>query len=789
MFRNNLKLILRKLKREKLYAFVNILGLTVGLTAFLLIALYVRDELSFDEFHEGYEDIYRVTSETERFGARHVIPSDYIEFVTPGTSQIESYTRLARNSCPCLVEYESKGINTSGSFYVDDNFFDFFSFNLISGSRSSVFNNPDEVVITQSLADKLFGEENPIGKFLRYEKGQNYRIAGISEDPPKNSTIQYDFLIYSKDRFKNRFEEAHGFENVLTYIKVNTATPVIDLVAKINSFKETPPYREPLKAYSFNLLALKDQRLKAPYSSDFFPKNDIRYVVLFSAIGLVILVLALINYVNLVTSQSIGKMKEVGLRKAIGAARRQLILYQLLECITITIISFLLAFAIAERLLPVINSLLDKSISIEYFSVSFFVWIGAIGLVVGGLAGVYPAIYTSRYKALTLITKNQPTGKAGWLRKGLLLFQFSVSAILIIVLLIITGQMNYLKNKELGFNSDWLVSIPLEKDSATVFQTFKNEILKVPGVEQASISSELLKGAWDMSIFDEPKNSRSEQENKTFENSTLFADQDIIKVLDLKLMWESPEFKDGILKPGQIIINESLARQVGIEENPERRRFYGWSDNTGLELVGIVEDFHLRSLKEETGSWSFQPMTPYGVTDLLVKVSPENGSETISQIDDLFQSSFERPFEFQFIDNQIADFYKKEQGQFLLFKVFSGLALFISMLGLLAMTFYSVEQRRKEVSIRKVLGASVQRLILMLNREYSILILIAFVIASPIAYYAMQGWLQEFKYRISLSPLIFIGAFLGFLALSWLVTIAQSLKVSRENPADVLRDE
>ncbi|NVJ64523.1 MAG: ABC transporter permease [Flavobacteriaceae bacterium] len=789
MFRTNLKLILRKLRREKLYTFVNILGLTVGLTAFLLIALYVRDELSYDQFHEGYEDIYRVTSETERFGVRHVIPSDYIEFVAPGTSQIELYTRLVRNSCPCLVEYESKSINTSGSFYVDDNFFDFFSFNLIRGTQSSVFNNPDEVVITQSLANKLFGKENPIGEFLKYDKGQNYRIAGVSEDPPKNSTIQYDLLIYSKDRFKNRFEEAHGFENVLTYIKVNTATPVIEVVAKINSFKETPPYHEPLKAYSFNLLALKDQRLKAPYSSDYFPKNDIRYIVLFSAIGLVILVLALINYVNLITSQSIGKMKEVGLRKVIGAARRQLISYHLLECIAITTISFLLAFAIAERLLPVLNSLLDKGISIEYFSIQFFVWVGAIGMFFGGIAGIYPAIYISRYKALTLLSKNQTTGKSGWLRKGLVLFQFITSAILIVVLLIITSQMNYMKNKELGFDSNWLLSIPLERDSSMVFQTFKNEVLKVPGVEQASISSELLKGAWDMALFDVPKNNRGEQENKAFENSTLFADQDIIKVLDLKLTWESPEFKDGILKPGQIIINESLACKVGIEENPERKRFYGWSDNMGLELVGIVEDFHLRSLKEETGSWSFQPMTPYGVTDLLVKVLPENASETISQIDDLFQSSFERPFEYYFVDEQIADYYQKEQGQFLLFKIFSGLALLISMLGLLAMTFYSVEQRRKEVSIRKVLGASVQKLILMLNREYSILVLVAFIIASPIAYYAMQGWLEEFKYRISLSPLIFIGAFLGFLALSWLVTIAQSLKVSRENPADVLRDE
>jgi len=791
MFRTNLKLIIRKLRREKLYAFVNILGLTVGLTAFLLIALYVKDELSFDKFHEDKDRIFRMIVDNNRTGYRSAVPSDFIEYVAPKTAEIESYVRISKAEQPALVEYEAKSINVEKGYFVDKNFFEFFSFRLVNGTAQNVFNNPHEVVITETLASKLFGPDNPLGKVVTLEKGEEFSVSAVVEDPPKNSTIRFDMLLYKdKDIFKTP-EGLGGFRQLVTYVKLNNGLGNLDdLESKITAFKTSTPYARQLENWNFELLPLEDQRLRAPYEADSsFVSNDIQYVILFSGIGLVILLLALINYVNLVTAQSLSKMKEIGLRKVIGAAKGQLMAYQLLESMVFTVVSFLLAFAIAERVMPIFNGMLDKDISVQYFSPQFFSWVILLGLLFGLLAGVYPAFYISKYKPLTLLAKNSGKGKRGWLSKALVLFQFAASAILIVVLFIINSQMSYLKSKELGFNSDWLVAVPLDTDSVNVFQTFKNEVSKISGVENSSLSGFKLGGMWSISIFDAPKQGRDGDNHVAVATNACFADTDILNLLKVKYKWKSPELENGILKPNQIVINESLAKLMKLEEIPQPKRLYGWSDNEGLELAGIVEDFHFMSLKSEIEPLAIQPMTAYGVSNLLIRISANDVQNTLAQVGETFQTQFERPFEFQFIDDQVADFYKKEQGQFLLFKVFSGLALLISMLGLLAMTFYSVEQRRKEVSIRKVLGASVKKLILMLNREYSVLVLIAFIVASPIAYYAMQGWLEEFKYRITISPMLFIGACLGFLLISWLVTIGQSLKVSRENPADVLRDE
>lgn len=785
MFRNNLKLILRKLKREKLYAIVNILGLTVGLTAFLLIALYVRDELSFDRFHVDEERTYRVIINDGDSKYRSNTPSDYIEYVAPEAPDIETYSRVRNATNPALIEYESKGVYIENGIFVDPNFFEFFSFQLIDVSPASIFKSPDEVVITESLAARLFDEENPIDEEIVLEKNEKYRIVAIAKNPPKNSTIQFD-AVFHKNSVFDGVAGSPGYRGVSTYVKATTADVATGIGEKLTSFKDVPSYRAALQPSDFELLPIADQRLRAPYFKGSFSQNDIRFVMLFSAIGVVVLLLALINYINLVTSQAFKKMKEFGLRKVIGATRKQLILYQILESTTITTISFLFAFAIAERVMPTFNEVLDKEIVIKYFSSQFFMWVVIMGLLFGLLSGTYPAIVVSRYKPLSLISKNSTFGTKGRQRQVLVLFQFLASAVLIVALLIINSQMSYLKSKDLGFSPERLVSIPLEIDSASVFQTFKNEVLTIPGVELSSLSGFTLGGGWILPISNTPASKRTGG-NKYYD--AIHADQDILNVLDVKFKWKSPDLENGLLKPNQIIINESLARELNVDEPSVKMRFYGYKDDIGLELAGIVEDFHFKSMKNEIEPLFIQPTRPNTISNLLVRVSAENVNSTLSQIGEQFETQFERPFEFQFIDDQVANFYKKEQGQFLLFKVFSGLALLISMLGLLAMTFYSVEQRRKEVSIRKVLGASVKRLILMLNREYSTLVMVAFIIASPIAYYAMQGWLQEFKYRITLSPLIFIGAFLGFLALSWLVTIAQSLKVSRENPADVLRNE
>ncbi|MBO6762581.1 MAG: FtsX-like permease family protein, partial [Roseivirga sp.] len=583
-------------------------------------------------------------------------------------------------------------------------------------------------------------------------------------------------------------EQTSGLRNVITYLKLQPDVSLDSVLDKIDAAKNKTPYTIMTRDQVYGLSPITDQRLYADYVVTFFEKNDIRYLQLFGGIAIVVLLLAIINYINLVTAQAAKKAKEIGLRKVIGAGRFQLMIYQFAESIVVVVFSFVLAFAITERLLPQFNSLLNKDVTLQYFGSTFFLWVIVAGVVIGLLSGLYPAIQIMKIKPLAIIKSSSSGSRQNTsFRKFLVLFQFTVTAILICCLSIMIGQMDYLKEKDLGFAPEALISVTLDSDSTQSYFPLQQEFLKIPGVQKASLGGFKPGGYAYISAMDAP-NVQGEDANG-LGGDAIIGDASFIDVMEMEVYWEEHDKAIEEFKEGQVIINKSMAESIGALDNPEDKRIYGWNDKVGKKVVAIVEDFHMKSLKDGIEPISIYYLNDWGVHNILVKVDMNNLSATLAGLGDRYESFFGRPFEFSFLDDEIAEFYKKEEGQFKLFQLFSTIALIISLLGLVALTIYSLEQRRKEVSIRKVLGASVQRLILMLNKEYSILVLIAFIIASPIAYYAMQDWLQEFKYRISLSPLIFILAFLGFLALSWLVTIAQSLRVSQENPADVLRDE
>jgi len=789
MFRNHLKLVFRRLRKERLFTFVNIFGLTIGLTAFLLISLYVRDELSYDQFHSNKENIYRVISEYEKRGVSGMIASDFVEFFSEDIPEIKSYTRIsAVGGEYSLVSNNDKRLNTKGVFFVDQNFFDFFSFELLNSPASGSFSESGSGIITESLSKKVFGDENPIGQLVEINKGEKYIISAIAKDPPSNSTIQFELLLFKQGLFKNDFERMHGIKTVVTYLSILPEHEKEIIARKIMAAREKPIYSRFTKENEYSLLSLTDQRLKAPYERDFFAKNDMRYVMLFSGIGLVVLVLALINYINLVTAQSIKRKKEFGLRKVIGADRKHLIFYQLIESTMITMISFLFAFAAAERLIPTFNDLLEKDISLQYLSSDFFIWVLLAGLLLGLVSGIYPAFNIARVKPLSLLNEKTNSARgSNWFRKGLVLFQFITTAILISVLMIINGQMKFLKEKELGYNTDFLITIPLDRDSTHLYKVLKQEIWTVSGVQSTSLNGFRVGGSWTTSVMDKP-NVQGEGA-KGVARDVIYGDNDLIKAMGINFYWRSNSYESRAFGENKMLINYSLAKKLEWLDNPEGKRLYGWNDQKGKEVVGIVNDFHMKSLKDEIQPMVIYSLGKWGTSNLLVRLEGSMGGNTMSQIGDIYVGMFDRPFEFDFLDDQVKAFYKKEQGQFKLFQIFSSLAIFISLLGLVALTIYMIELRRKEVSIRKVLGASVQRLILMLNREYTILVVVAFLIASPIAYYAMQDWLAAFKYRIEISPMLFVGGFLGFLAMCWMVSIFQSLKVSGENPADVLREE
>lgn len=788
MLSNQVKLVFRRLKRSPYYTLVNMSGLTVSLTAVLFITIYVKDEVSFDRFHAKAGKIYRVVQEHNRLGPHSRIPSDFVEIFEPDIPEIESYTRLSNLYNPVLVGTKDKQLNMTGVFMTDPGFFDFFSFRLIHGSANDAFAESGHAVITESASRLLFGDEHPVGKTIEIEKGEQYIISAVAADAPKNSTIQFKVLLYRKGYFKNRFEETRGVSTAITYVSIHAGSDLTGVEEKINQARAKPIYSRLTKNSQFVLLPLTDQRLHSPYETDTFDMNDIGYVRLFSGIGFVVLLLAMINYVNLVTSQSIRKMKEVGLRKVIGAGRRQLIYYQLLESIVLTTLSFLLAFAIVERLMPFFNEVMDKAVRVQYFSLEFFIYGVLFSLLLGAISGFYPAFYITRVKPLALINRQvESVGRGRHFKKGLVLFQFVATAMLMSVLVIMRGQMQFLKEKELGFETDFVISAPLDRDSTHLFTKLKTTFLAIPGVKSTSLTGFRL-GVQTMTSLRSGPN-ESGKGGESIGSNVVFADEDLIKTIGMQWYWQSPMFESSTFKENKVLVNYTLAKEQGWLENPEGRKIFGWNDQAGKQVVGIVKDFHSQSLKEVVEPLAILPLTEWGTRQILIKLEGQVGLEAIEPLAQAYQSLFDRPFAFEFLDDQIARFYKKERGQFRLFQVFSALALFISMLGLVALTTHTVQQRRKEISIRKVLGASIGRLMLLLNKEYVILVLVAFLIASPVAYYVMQMWLNDFSYRISLDPTLFIITFTLFLATCWVVTFGQSLNVSRENPADVLRNE
>lgn len=791
MFRNNLKLILRKLRREKLYTLVNILGLTIGLTAFLLIALYVRDELSFDRFHHKVDEIYRIASHRDTDGTRGAtVPVDFVELVAQDAPEIESFVRIKEEGLTNLISTKESAFYTDKLIFTDPVFFSFFDFNLIDGRADLVLSSPQSVVLTKSFALKLFGRLDVAGEELIFNKEDKYQVAGICEDVPKNSSIQFELVaLADEDLFKDKFSQSY-LTSALSFVRVSKVSDIENLESKINDeIRQKTSYFKVKQNDYYQLDPFTEARLHSNYDRDKLNTSNAEMVYLFSGIGSVILLLAIINYINLVTAQSIKRVKETGLRKVIGAGRTQLVAYHLMESLVVTVISFICSFAIAERLIPSFNSLLNKGVSLDYASADFLIWTLVIGFAIGVLSGVYPAFYITRVSPLALLNKSTVSvGGRGLFRKLLVLFQFTVSAVLIIVLSIMSSQMLYLNKTHLGFEKDNLISIPLYEEDMSLSTELKSQMLKQSGVMGVSLNDWEFGGVSSTGSYNKPAVKGEVPEPKSVWHDMVNADPDFFDVMGVKVLYQSEAFAKGEFRKNQVVVNKTFLQAFDWPENSVGTKIYQFK-NEIKEIVAVVDNFYTYSMKEDQVPLLMEGTKPWSDGNLLVRVDFKEREKTLNTIGDIYQSATNRPFEYYFIDDKIASYYKEEQGHFQIFQGFSFLALFISLLGLTALTIYMVEHRRKEVSIRKVLGASLQRLVFMLNKEFTILIVISFVIALPLAYYAMQDWLAEFKNRVTISPLLFILTFIGFLVISWIVTVIPSFKASQQNPADVLRDE
>ncbi|WP_027391913.1 ABC transporter permease [Aquimarina latercula] len=793
MIRNYFKIAWRNLWRRRGFTFINITGLSIGMTASFLMLLYVSFELSYDSFHSKADDIYRVVADIKT-------PSDNIEAnitawaVPPNLEkdfpEIISAVRI--NDLNMIVRKGDLKFKETNAIAADSSFFSVFDFELLQGNPKEVLKKQFSVVLSETTAKKYFGDQNPIGKSLKItEEGYNSIVTGVMKDFPENSHIQAD-IILSLTTFTQHLDKEldtrWGSYDAAAYILVNSNTDPDQLASKFPAFleKHSGEFMKQSKMFvTLNLEPLKSLYLESTRGGT--GGGSMTNVYIFSIIAIFILLIASINFINLTTARSVERAKEVGIRKVMGAEKQQLSLQFIGESIITCLLAFLITTLLIIIILPFFNEIAGKIISEGLFSnyVNIIKLLG-ISLAIGIFAGIYPSIVLSSFKPIQVLKGNFSTGGKGvLLRKSLVIVQFTISIILITGTIIIYNQMKYMQNQELGFNKDRLLI--LEAESSKSQLSLKHAIDKIPGVKFTSLGSSV-PGGGNSSAYSEIENKAGDLQIANLD--LYFVDHEYIPQFDLKIIAGRAFSKDFASDSTQaMIINEEAVKLLGYNDpqNAVGARFKQWGREG--QVIGVVKDFHFNSLHDNIGPLTMR--MERNRNDLItVKLAPNNIKETIGEIEKLWESFLpEQPFDYFFLDDSFNEQYENEERFGNLFLYFASLAILISCLGLLGLAAYSTLQRRREIGIRKVIGASVSEIVNLLSKDFLKLVMIAFAIASPIAWYVMYNWLQDFAFRIDIKWWMFLLSGGSAILIAILTVSFHAVKASLSNPVKALRTE
>lgn len=793
MFKNYLKIAWRNLWRSKVFSAINILGLTIGLTACFFIFLYVRFELSYDQFHSHKDNIYQVTcdiktpSETLYSGSN---PWTFAPNMQRDFPEIAATTRLSGGTW--LVKYKDAAFQEENTLFADSTLFDVFDFKLLTGNKHTALAAPYTVVISQKTAKKYFGKEDPVGKVLLF--GQDQRptmVTGVMEDAPENSQIKPDMFVSMTtliSGFKT-IETQWGNFGAVTYLLLKPGVKPASLESKFADFIERhngPQRRKAQMLYTLKLSPFSTSYLhNGKYAN--FEAGDMSNVYIFSIIAIFILVIAGINFVNLTTARSVERAKEIGIRKVVGASRTELVRQFIGECVIMCLLAFACSVLLFSGLLPTFNLLAGKTISSGFlpgWSPLLLLLGTAVGI--GLLAGSYPAFVLSAFKPIVVLKGRFANTKGGvTLRKGLVVAQFTISIVLIIGTLVVYKQMYFMKHKNLGFSKDQMLVMNTEADPAT--QALHDALQSLPQVKSVSISS-TVPGSPNAGAYSEIQNKQGEMQVANLD--LYFVDYDYISQYKMKVVAGRAFSKEFAMDTTEaMVINETAARQFGYNKPEEAigRKFNQWGRQG--TIIGVVQDFHFRSLQKNIAPLTMR-MEPREAQLLSVNLVPGNITASVSAIESKWKEILpNRPFNYFFMDEFFDRQYRSEERFGTLFFYFAILAIVISCLGLLGLASYSAMQRTREIGIRKVMGASVSNIIGLLSRDFLKQVIIAFVIAVPIAWFCMHRWVDTFAYRSSISWWIFAisGALALFIAM--LTISLQALKAALADPVESMRTE
>jgi ABC-type antimicrobial peptide transport system permease subunit len=785
MFKFTFKFAIRHFLRDKFYTIINISGLSIGLACTLAILLWVQDEKSYDMFHEDIQNLYRVV-ENQYYGGGDlfpvaVTPSPLAKNLKDEYPEITHATRYKSTSS--TIE---KGDQTFSerSAYVDQDFFEIFTVNFLEGSKKDALNDLNSVVITKGLAEKYF-TGNPIGMTLRINKDQDFKVTGVINKFPDNSHINFDLLLPAEQMKNLGFDlEQWGNNWLYTYVKLhdnhklkNINEKIINTIKDHNEGSVTDIYLQPVK--EIHLYSA------GKFTADVGGHGDIRYVNIFIVIAVAVLLIAIINFMNLTTAKSNIRAREIALKKVVGSGKIQLVSQFLVESIFLCLIAYILAVVLVDFFLPVFNDISGKKLSIPYFSLDFIIFSIAFILLVGLVSGSYPAFYLSSFKGVEILKGVQHRGRgASILRRILVVIQFSLSLFLIIGFLIISKQLDYLKNKKLGLDKDNVVYVYLDGQMQKNSEVIKNELLQNPDIISATTSNQ-----FPTSIAN--SSSGVDWEGKDPEEVILFhnlsVDPDYQKTFQLELT-EGRFFSDDIPSDTLgVVINEQALSIMGLEDPiGSEIKFFG----IDVRIIGVLKDFHFKSLHNR-----IEPLILFQRPDrnyvMFLRINSQNIQESITYIENVYirYSSDNRDFYYKFLNEDYENLYNAEQRTGKIFQFFAILAIFISCLGLFALASFMAERRVKEIGIRKVNGAKTIDIIKLLTTDFSKLVLISFVLSAPVAWYIMIMWLENFVYKTNISIWIFVIAGILALVIALLTVGYQSVKAAIKNPVDALRYE
>ncbi len=808
MIRNYLLSLYRNIARNKFYSFLNILGLSIGIAAAIFILLYVQDELSYDKYNEKHERIYRIESDftiTGKHDQFAIVPTPMGPALKIEYPEVESFCRMF-NAGNTLFRAGDKEYYEDYFFFADSTVFDIFTYDLIMGDPRTCLTQPKTIVLTEKIARKYFGDENPMGQFMTSGSGRTYQVTGVMKNQPANSHLRFDALIsgmsIAEDVGVDEFNsmEPGRFWNigVYTFILLKENASMQSIHDKFQPFydKYMKPVGDQINA-SFNLMStpLAETHFREGLGAE-LPSGNKAYIFIFSAVALFLLLIAAINYMNMATARSANRAKEVGIRKVLGAYRKQLIRQFLSESVALSIIALLVAILVVTLLMPEFNNLSGKDLSFSLRNnPSIFLIIIGITLFTGLISGSYPAFYLSGFLPVRVLKgKVSRSGKGGnLLRRVLVVVQFFIAIFMIIGTIVVSSQIRYLKNKDLGFNKDNLVVMEIQDTTfRNKIETFKQELLLHPNIVSATNSTGVPGQINWIQVL------KFEQNGQMEDHTIILAqtDYDFADVLGLEfLQGRNFDNKMGTDAQEAVIINEAAMKEFGWQEDPIGKKIhYGWElDGSGgriLKVIGVVKDFNFRSLHNAIEPLCFFiSETPRWL--LTCRIKPENQQETLSFIESKWNEfNAQRPFDYHFLDENMDDMYQAEEKVSSIIMIAAILTIFIALLGLLGLSSFVAEQRTKEIGIRKVVGASVMDILNLLYREFALLIGIAFVIAVPVAWWRLDIWLNDsFVYHQSMHVIWFVIA--GLIAfIIGLGTISYYiLKAATGNPVDAIKYE